>query len=412
MQSQAAHHATAVRRAIKRALNCAKAAGANHSCQGPLSHITTAVSHASKDSAGHSQLSNTGATALHYPDGSTLEVHNTGVSTPTCSVKRRKSATKTATPAIAKPPTAYPVNPDMSHETRKAYAAAWKTFAAFCDQQGQSPDQAQQNHVAEYLTHLAANQASTATIRQHRAAIKSAMDRLGRSADNPASPDAQRHTVRNIAQSKARRQKQANPLDENALSRIRETATKPRNLPSGKKEPQHQATKRGLVDIAIASLMREALLRISEASHLNWQDITFLSDGTARILIRHSKTDQDAEGKTLYLCEETAQDLRNIRLNPSPEDPLFDLSPDRIANRIKEAGLHANLPDLLSGHSPRVGMAQDLAAFGIELPALMTAGRWKSPVMPARYIENIAADRGAVAQYHRRTPLRIKRHQE
>ena len=29
-------------------------------------------------------------------------------------------------------------------------------------------------------------------------------------------------------------------------------------------------------------------------------------------------------------------------------------------------------------------MAQDLAASGVELPELMTAGRWKSARMPAR----------------------------
>ncbi len=41
-------------------------------------------------------------------------------------------------------------------------------------------------------------------------------------------------------------------------------------------------------------------------------------------------------------------------------------------------------------------MAQDLAASGVELPTLMTAGRWKSAKMPARYTERQAADRGAV----------------
>ena len=39
-------------------------------------------------------------------------------------------------------------------------------------------------------------------------------------------------------------------------------------------------------------------------------------------------------------------------------------------------------------------MARDLAAAGVELPALMTAGRWKTPKMPARYAERQAADRG------------------
>ena len=45
-------------------------------------------------------------------------------------------------------------------------------------------------------------------------------------------------------------------------------------------------------------------------------------------------------------------------------------------------------------------MAQDLAATGVELPALMTAGRWKSSKMPARYTERQAAGRGAVARYY------------
>ena len=52
----------------------------------------------------------------------------------------------------------------------------------------------------------------------------------------------------------------------------------------------------------------------------------------------------------------------------------------------------------VSGHSARVGMAQDLTAHGIELPAIMQAGRWKSSRMPARYGEKLAAGRNAVAQ--------------
>ena len=36
----------------------------------------------------------------------------------------------------------------------------------------------------------------------------------------------------------------------------------------------------------------------------------------------------------------------------------------------------------------------------MELPELMTAGRWKSPRMPARYTERQAAGRGAVAKYY------------
>ena len=45
-------------------------------------------------------------------------------------------------------------------------------------------------------------------------------------------------------------------------------------------------------------------------------------------------------------------------------------------------------------------MAQDLSAAGAELPELMTAGRWHSPTMPAKYTEAQAAGKGAVAKYY------------
>ena len=56
---------------------------------------------------------------------------------------------------------------------------------------------------------------------------------------------------------------------------------------------------------------------------------------------------------------------------------------------------------LLEGQRSRsVGMAQDLAATGVELPELMTAGRWKTSRMPARYAERQTAGQGAVAKYY------------
>jgi hypothetical protein len=61
----------------------------------------------------------------------------------------------------------------------------------------------------------------------------------------------------------------------------------------------------------------------------------------------------------------------------------------------------------ISGHSCRVGMAQDLVSAGAELPALMTAGRWKTATMPARYVEKLAEGRGAMATY--KAKLKAKR---
>ncbi|PWC40921.1 hypothetical protein TSO352_00250 [Azospirillum sp. TSO35-2] len=52
----------------------------------------------------------------------------------------------------------------------------------------------------------------------------------------------------------------------------------------------------------------------------------------------------------------------------------------------------------VSGHSLRVGAAQDLLAAGFGLPAIQQAGDWTSPTMPARYGERIAVGTGAMAQ--------------
>jgi hypothetical protein len=43
-----------------------------------------------------------------------------------------------------------------------------------------------------------------------------------------------------------------------------------------------------------------------------------------------------------------------------------------------------------------------LVAGGADLPAVMQAGRSKSPTMPARYPERLLAGRGAVARYYER----------
>ena len=52
----------------------------------------------------------------------------------------------------------------------------------------------------------------------------------------------------------------------------------------------------------------------------------------------------------------------------------------------------------VSGHSLRVGAAQSLVENGASLVDLQVAGRWKSPSMPAYYVRNQEASRGAVAR--------------
>ena len=67
----------------------------------------------------------------------------------------------------------------------------------------------------------------------------------------------------------------------------------------------------------------------------------------------------------------------------------------------REAGLPEAVAGGLSGHSARVGAAQDMVAAGIELPAILNAGRWKSTAMVNRYGERLLARRSGAAQLAR-----------
>ncbi len=63
--------------------------------------------------------------------------------------------------------------------------------------------------------------------------------------------------------------------------------------------------------------------------------------------------------------------------------------------RAKAAGVD---PAGLSGHSSRVGAAQDLVAADLGIAEVMQAGGWKTPTMVARYTEHLAARRGAMSK--------------
>lgn len=69
-----------------------------------------------------------------------------------------------------------------------------------------------------------------------------------------------------------------------------------------------------------------------------------------------------------------------------------------IQTRARAVGI-----DGASGHSLRVGTAQDLTAAGYGLAELQKAGRWQSPDMPGLYSRGQAAGIGAVARLREST---------
>ena len=110
-------------------------------------------------------------------------------------------------------------------------------------------------------------------------------------------------------------QRQARPLTAEALAAIRATARLPRRSQgrAGRMETAGVAGRLGLVDIALASTLRDGLLRRSEAAALRRGDVELLADGSGRLHVRQSKGDQEGSGAVLYLGPDAVRDLLAIR---------------------------------------------------------------------------------------------------
>ena len=194
------------------------------------------------------------------------------------------------------------------------------------------------------------------------------------------------------------------------------------------------STPAGARDAVLLHLGTDLGRRRSEYAAMNVGDVSSAGDGSGTILIRRSKTDPSGEGRVKYLSPAAMAAIDGwlaIRVAagvpPLPSAPLLTsvnrfgraggrLSDDGIRDvllRIAKRGLRRLQPSLdaeavaeqcrgLSGHSLRVGFAQDLTAAGESLAAICQAADWRSPTMPTRYAEALAARSGAVARLRRR----------
>ena len=262
------------------------------------------------------------------------------------------------------------------------YRQAWDRFAEWCAGQGVEALPADPVTVAAYLAHRADGR-SLATVRLDRAAISDRHRRAG--LDTPTGAEGVRRTVRGLANMAAdvgsHVERQAPGLTADCLAAIRATAHLPRTGPTGRTESAEAAGRRGAVDVALASTMRDAMRR---RAALTWGAVDFRGDRTARVTVLRSKT--DSAPSVQYVGQSAAAALRRIAGDePEPSARVFGLRSGRsVSNRIRAMARAAGLGDGYSGHSPRVGMAMDLTASGISLQALQVAGRWKSEGRPTR----------------------------
>ena len=293
-----------------------------------------------------------------------------------------------------------------SPNTRRAYNQAWRRFETWAASRGRGHSlPASPELVAAFLAELAEAGKSVATLRLTKSALAAVHRSTGH--QDPTDNEGVKKVMAGIARANGRPQRQAKPLTENALAAVKATAGIPQETPGQGRQGGERLGRTAKVpgwDVALLSVLRDGLLRRPEASALRWADVEVQEDGSARLHVRRSKTDPEAEGAVLYIGSEAAAAL--VAIMPEgfavvdPSTPVFGLSASQIGRRVDAAAKAAGLGDGFTGHSGRVGMAQHLAASGVELPELMNAGRWKSSKMPARYTGRQAAGRGAVARYY------------
>ena len=168
---------------------------------------------------------------------------------------------------------------------------------------------------------------------------------------------------------------------------------------------------------ALLAVAYDAMLRRAELAALEVSDLFVEMSGDATLLVRRSKTDTEGRGEMVYLACDTVRLVRVwLERSGITDGRLFRsvhkcgtlgerLDPSQVPRIFKGMACRAELPDALveglSGHSARVGAAQDMIAAGIELPAILQAGRWKTTSMVNRYGERLLARRSGAAQLAR-----------
>ena len=273
----------------------------------------------------------------------------------------------------------------QSENTRRNYASQFRRFNAWCERENYFPLPAFPEMVAAYAAELADEGKSMSSVRLAVAAIADAHRRAG--LESPVNAGVT-ETLRGLARQIGVSQKQAKPLDADALAAIRATAFTPRRSRGGSFETQETALKRGRVDIALALVLSDAGLRVSEAAQLRWRDVLDAENGAGLLYVERSKTDQEGAGAYIAITPETLTILKQLRQDFDAqinEDLVFGLSMSQISRRVDSMARAAGLGEGYSGHSGRVGLAIRMTRRGAPLQVLQTHGRWKSPSMPAKY---------------------------
>ena len=236
-----------------------------------------------------------------------------------------------------------------------------------------------------------------ATVRRYVSSIAAFHRAAGMA--NPATDKAVTLALRRLHRAKGRVQAQAAQLTRHLVDRMLTNT------------PESTVGRRNRALLAVAY---DTLARRSELVALQVEDLELGPAGSGTVLIRRSKVDQEGVGKVRYLAPDTVRHLRAWLVAAQlTSGPIFRAvaKGGRVAEALSmaavsvtfkamavAAGASAEEAARISGHRSRVGVAQDMARHGLELPSIMQAGGWKTAAMVARYTARLDARRSGAAK--------------
>ena len=275
--------------------------------------------------------------------------------------------------------------------TIRAYRADFNDFIHFCEDRNANALPSHPNLVIQYISYLTDSSRSSASIRRALCGLSS-IHKLNRFDDPTKDPDVTLE-MRRMHRKLGRSSNQASGINAETLEKLL-SAT--------------DDSIRGIRDRALLLIAYDTLCRRSELVSLLVKDVKInYRNGieTSSILLRKSKTDQDSKGKWLHLSQRAHLALMNwmkklsegqkyllAGINRGGKISPNSLGPGQINRIYKRIARNAVLDELvvkgISGHSMRVGAAQDLLNSGASMPIIMQRGRWSKTDTVMRYLEH------------------------
>ena len=269
---------------------------------------------------------------------------------------------------------------DKADATRRAYRSDWAAFEAYCRRQGQACLPATPAIVAAFVSSEARRGLSASSISRRVASIRYA--HLLAKHETPTESEAVKSVVRGIRRTIGTAPAKKAVATADVVGRMLNAETWPSGL-------------RGLRDRALVLLAFAGAMRRSEVCALEVRDLIETADGF-RVLIRHSKGDQQSAGQEIAVPRGTK--LRPVEAVRAwldaariTEGPVFRpinrggrvvnavLTAESVAEVIKDAAGRAGLdPAEFAGHSLRAGFLTSAAKAGASIFKMADQSRHKS----------------------------------